>query len=149
VALAAWFGASASPAAAKDVPPPDELAAVDAYRETIPTARGPKPATQSPDTPVPRLSAGIERKVRTQGGADRKTLAQVAASPALGAPPLRPRAVDLRDRPEPASPSAAAAVTSTVSHERSRLIVLLVALLGVTAWGVATALLGRRRPPVE
>ena len=104
-----------SPASADDPPPPEEVSAADAYRESVPTARGPKPTGQDSgrSTLTPAVSARLDRD---PGSA---LLREVATSAAYGAPrerlrrPAKPARADRNRAIGPSSRAASPQAPST------------------------------------
>jgi hypothetical protein len=86
VAAALALGMLAAPAAVAAVDSPDDFSAADEYVETVPTARGPHVATRPHRSGASGLSRATAARLRRSGGRDAQLLAQLATSPALGAP---------------------------------------------------------------
>lgn len=130
--------AGAAPASADDPPRPDEISAADAYRESLPTAAGPRPTGRA-GKPVP-LAPGVAARL----GSGETLLRDVAVSPAYGAPPrpLRPPARDEAEASSPDVPSLSAAGSAVEDAVgRSRVVVLAALLLGIGVGAVAARLL--------
>jgi hypothetical protein len=133
--------ALAGPARAEGPPPPpDEISAADAYRESIPTAGGPKPtgASERRSRLAPAISARLGR------GATSTFLRDVATSAAYGAPQsrLRPPAGSRPVRAgEVRAPSFGAATDAFGDAVgRGRLTVLASVLFAILAVGVTARL---------
>jgi hypothetical protein len=138
--------AAAGPARAADEPPPSDLAAVDAYRETIPTASGAKPvgAQGAPATPLP---AAVEERLRTQKPAAAKMLRRIATEPRLGAERSTPFEPADRAEARPKSENPVFAAVGSVAEGSAadrRLLALLVAMGAIAFWGVAAAIVRAR-----
>jgi hypothetical protein len=139
-----------APAAGAQDPAPDETALVDQYKETIPTASGPKVSGGGGNgggTPLPPAVA-VEL-TQAVGKEDADKLKEVATSPEFGAPQ-----VPLHDPNEggfaPASdPSpASAAVDAFAGESGGSLLPLLLALVFSTGALFGAAVHRRRKRPV-
>jgi hypothetical protein len=132
-----------------DPPRPDDVAAADAYRESVPTAAGPKP------TGTGKRTARVAPTISARLGTDDTSalLREVVASPAYGAPQrrLRPPAtapiVDPDEErvargPLPSVRAASGAVGDAVGQ--GRLVLLAVVLLVILGGGVAARLASAR-----
>jgi hypothetical protein len=125
-ALALWVPAVAP--AGGDPPRPDDVAAIDVYRESVPTASGPRIAGQPSQTAVALLPAAAA--AAREHGEEGTTLARVATSPAYGAP-TRALPAPLREAEEPTALDSA--VTATAGTGSQRLVALMLVLLVTTA----------------
>jgi hypothetical protein len=85
--------AAPAPAAAAERPLPSDVAAVDAYRESIPTASGPQPTGRSGRRAT--LDESVVARLGRLHDDQRRLLEDVATSPAYGAPVGRLRADSL------------------------------------------------------
>jgi hypothetical protein len=140
----------ANAARAEEPPRPDDVAAADAYRESVPTAVGPKP------TGTGKRTATLAPAVSAQLGTDPTSmlLREVAESPGYGAPQRRlslgpgPVDVDEEGIPRAALPSVGAtagAVGDAVG--RGRLALLGAFLLAILVGAVVVRLAAARATP--
>jgi hypothetical protein len=138
---------AAGPAYADDPPRPDDVSAADAYRESVPTAGGPKPTGQGDQQS--KLAPGIAARIGSD--ATSALLREVATSAAYGAPqrPLRsasgPVNADDQRVSSPRLPSfgaASGAVGDAVG--RGRLALLAALLFAILVGGVAKRLAAAR-----
>jgi hypothetical protein len=144
LALVTGLALPAEQALADDPPPPD-IPAVAAYVEMVPTSRGPRPAGAAESRPRP-LTPRVDELLQASGGDDAAMLEQLATSPGYGAPTgklKQPRAASETSMPARSDALSAAISVSTDGGE-SRLLGLIVALLGVT---VAVCIVAARRRP--
>ena len=124
-------------AAAVERPLPSDAAAVDAYRESLPTSIGPQPTgipgrRASLDPPAGARLAGVP-------GAAGRLLRDVATSPAYGAPVgrLRPaQALDERDTRASAADAARLPLRGDASELRLGLLGALLVLIAAVAVAV-------------
>jgi hypothetical protein len=131
----------ASGAAAATPPPPEDVPAVSAYVELVPTSRGSR-AARAGGTESRTLTSRIEAKLTREGGSDAAALKKVATSPAYGAPRIRK---PVRPEAEPTEKSATGAAVSVVTDGGDdRLLALGFVLVAVTGGAAAAAYL--RRP---
>jgi hypothetical protein len=145
--LCALLALGASPAAAQE-PPLDDTALVDQYKETIPTASGPKISgggSNGGGTPLP--PAVVTELRQAVGDEEAKRLEEVATSPRFGAPAHAPDEGGL-----PASsdtPNAVSAAISAFSDESGgSLLPLVLALVFATGALFGAAVYRRRRRTV-
>lgn len=87
--------AAPEPVQAQDPPPPNEISAVDAYRESIPTASGPKPTGERGRRGT--LPPSVADRLSSVPAQEASLLRDVATSAAFGAP----RSTLRRDTPSP------------------------------------------------
>jgi hypothetical protein len=137
--------ASPAQAAAVDRPLPSDAAAVDAYRESVPTSVGPQP------TGIAGRRASLEASQRANlarvPGAAGRLLRDVATSPAYGAPVGRLRAAQaLDERDTRASAADAALLPLRGDASELRLGLLGALLILIAAVAVAMRL---TRPPTD
>ena len=134
-----WTGAAT---AAAPPPPPEDVPAVSAYVELVPTSRGSRSARRQA-TESRSLPSKIETQLAREGGSDAAALKKVATSPAYGAPPpVRKRT---RPQPEPADESPLGAAVTVVSDgSDDRLLALGIVLIALTGAAAGAAYL--RRP---
>jgi hypothetical protein len=137
-----WTGTAG---AASPPPPPEDVPAVSAYVELVPTSRG----SRSPNAPAAKrgkLPREVEARLARQGGRDAPLLKEVATSPAYGAPPRRVRERKQTKLPAESRDESAlgSAVSVATDGSDERLVVLGFILLVVTVGGVAVAYLRRR-----
>jgi hypothetical protein len=141
--VVAALGLMASPAAwAKRRPPPGDVSAIDAYRESIPTAKGSK-ATGSGSTRGVVLPVSVASRL----GTDRtgRLLKRVATSPTLGAVRVRRGRAGPRARLKTWSiPKGISAAGNGIGDSAGRLVALIVALVVITVGAVGGAALNRR-----
>lgn len=135
-----WVGS----ASAQTPPPPEDVPAVSAYVELVPTSEGSRSPSVGPGGTVklpPRLEAAIAR----EGGEDAPLLEQVTTSRALGAPPSsrRPRRPIALPRTRDQAPLAAGVGVLT-DGSNGRLLLLALVLVGTTAGVAGVAAYGRR-----
>ena len=145
--LACLLTLLSAPAAAHAERTPPDVAAVEQYRESIPTSSGPAIVGAAPEQTYP-LPPAIAERVVEKAAADAQLLERVATSTAFGAPrdAVRPEAeVPLEPVSEWTLDAGARAGASTVADARSdpRIVVLLAACLAIAGVGLASAL--RRR----
>jgi hypothetical protein len=143
----------AAPAAGAQDPPPDETALVDQYKETIPTASGPKVSGGGGNgggtgggTPLPpAVAVALTQAV---GKEDAKRLEEIATSPRFGAPAIHPP--DEGGLPaEGGAPSAfSAAVEGLADESGGSLLPLVLALVFSTGALFGAAVYRRRQRPV-
>jgi hypothetical protein len=145
----------AGAARAEDPPRPDDVAAADAYRESVPTAVGPKPTgtgkkPTGTGTPTETLAPAVSARLGTDVGST--LLREVATSPGYGAPQRRlslgPGPVDV-DEEGVVSPPALPSVGATAGAVgddvgRGRLALLVVFLLVILVGAVVMRLAGAR-----
>jgi hypothetical protein len=129
---------------------PDDVAAVDQYRETIPTGAGGTGVGTGTGDAAP-LSSGTRADLSREAGEFATTLEEIATSPALGAPSgsLDRRGPSVRPDDDESSgaldPSAASAAVSAVSGDaEGRVVGLLIALLVISALVAGGAALRQR-----
>jgi hypothetical protein len=146
-----WTGAlagallwTATAGAASPPPPPEDVPAVSAYVELVPTSRG----SRRPSAGATRrgtLPREVEARLARQGGRDAPLLKEVATSPAYGAPTDRMR--ERKQTDPPAEPSDESTLGSAVSVATDggddRLIALALVLVVVTGGAAAAAYLRR------
>lgn len=139
----------AAPAAGAQDPPPDETALVDQYKETIPTASGPKVSgggSNGGGTPLPPAVA-VEL-TQAVGEEDAKRLEEIATSPRFGAPAIHPPD-EGRLPVEAGAPSAfSAAVEGLAGESGGSLLPLVLALVFSTGALFGAAVHRRRQRPV-
>ncbi|MEX0816686.1 MAG: hypothetical protein WD027_04535 [Gaiellales bacterium] len=142
------FGLTLAPAAAAQEQPIDETALADQYKETIPTASGPKITggdSNGPTTPLPPGVAAV--LTQAVGEKDAKRLEEVATSPRFGAPAHAPDEGGL-----PASsdtPNAVSAAVSALTDESGgSLLPLLLAVVLSTGALFGAAVYRRRQRTV-
>lgn len=140
--------AAPTPAEAGKRPPPDQIAAVEVYREQLPTARGPRVTGERPGPGVP-LAPAASNSLSGQRG---EPLKRVATSPAFGAPERRlpPPSPEKADdaAPEAAEPDEQAldaAIAVADDTGSGRLLGLALGLLALTAILGGVAAVRRRR----
>lgn len=131
----------APPAQGQDAPPPpDDISAADAYRESLPTAAGSKPTGESGQ--AAQLPAEIDARLRASGGTDVQLLREVATRPEYGAPsstsPVRTPLLSEDSSPNVAVEAVADAVGET------RIVILFSLLLTLTVGAVALRLVEAR-----
>ena len=80
----AWGSDFSSSGSDPSVSVPGNQSAGDQYVETLPTTRGPRAPGRGKH--AKKLSHGVAKKIKTQGGSDAAALEQIATSTALGAP---------------------------------------------------------------
>jgi hypothetical protein len=137
----------AAPAVGAQDPPPEETALVDQYKETIPTASGPKVSGggggNGGGTPLPPAVA-VEL-TQAVGEDDAKRLEEIATSPRFGAPAIHPP--DEGGLPtESGAPSVfSAAVDGLGGESGGSLLPLLLALVFSTGALFGAALHRRRQ----
>jgi hypothetical protein len=119
---------------AQAAPLSEDFSAADQYVESVPTSKGPHPATGRGEETAP-LPPGVGGRLEGETGAE---LRQVATSSRLGAPQHR-----LPDTGEPSPPSIPSAATSAIDDGGSGWLIWLVfVLLAVT--GVVAGTAGHR-----
>lgn len=134
-----------APAGAQERPRPEDIAAVEVYREQIPTAAGPRvtgssggvggSAAAAPGVPLaPAASAAVR-------GRKNEPLKRVATSPAYGAPE---RALPAPSADEPEERALDAAIDVAGDTGPGRLVALALGLLALTGLFGGLAALGRR-----
>ncbi len=142
--LAALMAAALLAPASALAQSPAPAAAVDAYRESIPTAQGPHPAGSGS-----RRSLGppLQRAIVVELGSDPtgKLLRRVATSPKLGAPAIAPPAASEPLRAWSVG-RGASAVEAAVRGISDRALGLIVALGAITVIAVAASVRRRRSP---
>jgi hypothetical protein len=123
-------------------PPPEDVPAVSAYVELVPTSRGRRsPGVGSTERGT--LPRAIESQLARAGGNDAPLLKEVATSPAYGAPRVR-KPVPREPDAEPTEDSTlGAAVTVMTDGGDDRLLALGLVLLALTAGAAAAAYLRR------
>jgi hypothetical protein len=142
-----------TPTAGAQDPPPDETALVDQYKETIPTASGPKVSGGGGNgggtgggTPLPPAVA--TELTQAVGEEDANRLEEIATSPRFGAPRVHPPD-EGRLPAEGGAPSAfSAAVDGLAGESGDSLLPLLLALVFSTG-ALFGAALHRRRQRVS
>lgn len=129
--------ASPAHAAAVERPLPSDAAAVDAYRESVPTSGGPQP------TGIPGRRANLDAQARANlaqvPGATGRLLRDVATSPAYGAPVGRlgaAQALDERDTRASAADAALLPLRGDASELRLGLLGALLILIAAVAVAV-------------
>jgi hypothetical protein len=144
-----WTGALAgallwtpTAAAASPPPPPEDVPAVSAYVELVPTSRGSR-STAAGAAKRRSLPREVETRLARQGGRDAPLLKEVATSPAYGAPTGRVR--ERKQTKLPAEPrdetTLGSAVSVATDGSDDRLLGLGFVLLALTvAAGVAAYL---------
>jgi len=142
--LCALAALGVGPAAAQEAPV-DDAALVDQYKETIPTASGPKISGGSSNgggTPLP--PAVVTELRQTVGEEEAKRLEEVATSPRYGAPL---HASDGAGLPADSGAGAlSAAVTALADESGGSLLPLVLALVFSTGALFGAAVYRRRRP---
>jgi hypothetical protein len=139
--LAAGFSWTGGAVAATP-PPPEDVPAVSAYVELVPTSRGRRSPGVGP-TKRGTLPRAIEAQLAREGGSEAPLLKEVATSPAYGAPRVR-KPVPREPEPEPTEESTlGAAVTAVTDGGDHRLLALGLVLLALTAGAAAVAYLRR------
>lgn len=141
IAVALVLGLAAAPAGAAKPPPPiEDVSAIDQYRESIPTAGGPR-ATGQPGRKSGSLSRTARARIQQQGGKDAELLLRVVTASEYGAPEAPPsrQVTPARTRATlPAIPGASSGGSGYIAF-------LGVAFAGVAAVGAAFAVSRRRR----
>jgi hypothetical protein len=133
-----WTGG----AVAATPPPPEDVPAVSAYVELVPTSRGQRSPGVGP-TERSTLPRTIEAQLAREGGSDAPLLKEIATSPAYGAPRV---SKPLRREPEPEptrESTVGAGVTVMTDGGDDRLLALGLVLLALTAGAGAAAYLRR------
>jgi hypothetical protein len=136
-----WAGT----APAQTPPPPEDVPAVSAYVELVPTSGGSRSPRVGPKGSA-KLPAEVEAQLRREGGADTELLREVATSREYGAPPSSrgTPAPAPRDPPDEESPLAAGVgVATDGSNERVAVLGLL--LIAMTLGALGAAVYQRRR----
>jgi hypothetical protein len=146
-----WTGAlagvllwTATAGAASPPPPPEDVPAVSAYVELVPTSRGSRRPSAGA-TKRGTLPREVEELLARQGGRDAPLLKEVATSPAYGAPTDRVRERKQTKLPaEPADESTlGSAVSVATDGSDDRLLGLGFVLLAVTVAAGVVAYLRR------
>jgi hypothetical protein len=135
LALPAILSTSATAAPA----PTDDLAAVDAYREALPTASGSGAVVDRSRRARNELPRSLSRKIEREGGTDAARLDDLVTSGGFVAPPTVPSADAQR------APSEASAVGAALLGSTKEIRVVVAAILLATPTIVAVAILARRR----
>ena len=134
---------------------PDDVAAVDQYRETIPTGGGrtgvgqeSNAATTAPAAPLPTAT---RKSLYEEEAEVAPVLEQVATSPAFGAPKEPLQQSGPRVKPDESGaagsvePSAASAAVGAVTGDgANRVVGLLIALFAISALAVGAAAVRQR-----
>jgi hypothetical protein len=140
---------------------PDDVAAVDQYRETIPTGAGKAGVGTKTKRGGKPLSTAARKSLQSEAADVAPVLEQVATSPAFGAPTESLRKSGPRGQPDrlsgprvkpddsgtagSAEPSAASAAVSAVTGDAApRVVGLLVVLFAISALAVGGAALRQR-----
>lgn len=140
-------GLLAGPVAAQPQPL-DETALLDQYKETIPTASGPKESggdSGGSGTPLPPEIA--DQLTQAVGAEEAKVLEEVATSPRYGAPLHAPDEGGLAPGDDSRG-AVSAAVTALAGEGGGSLLPLLLVLVFATGALAGAALYRRRRPIV-
>jgi hypothetical protein len=123
-----------------DNPPPEDIPAVGAYVELVPTAGGSREAGRRQRERALPLPAGVQRRLDRTAGSDAPVLNRVATAPDLGAPTRR---LPLRDPPPDTGASATSLPTSLESVGKTvtdasdrRLFLLLIVMAAITVGGL-------------
>jgi hypothetical protein len=135
---------ASEPAAADDPPRPEDVAAVSAYVELVPSSEGAKAPPQGNTAAGEPLPAAAAARLSRLPPQDAKQLERIATSPSLGAPErdlrvARRARTDLEDATE--STSTIEAVSADAS--RDRMLGLAAALLAIS--GATIVLAARQR----
>jgi hypothetical protein len=145
-------GSAADAVAADPPPPPEDLPAVSAYVELVPSSTGSRaPKREKPSTRPLRPS--FEAAIRREGGKDAPALKEITSSPAYGVPPRRPLG---RNRQSPESAARAtddgsadnafsAAIAAATEEDASRMLLLALILPLITGGILAAFVFERRR----
>ena len=143
VALAGALVGTAA-AAPPPPPPPEDVPAVSAYVELVPTSRGSR-SPRAGENESRTLPPAIEARITREGGSDAAGLKKVATSSAYGAPQAR-KGVTREAEVEPTDESSlGAAVTVVTDAGDDRLLALGLVLIALTAGAAAAAFFRRPR----
>lgn len=144
--LALLMAAGASPARGQTPPPPEDVPAVNAYLESIPTSTGSRP-TRKTSASVRSLPPDIKSRLRTVPVRDAETLARIATDAGAGAPQrrLRPIREEIDRDPEPLSTALSTARELVIGGSDTRLLGLLIVLIAIAASTVGLMLREARR----
>jgi hypothetical protein len=146
--LCALLALAAAPAAAQE-PPVDDAALVDQYKETIPTASGPKISgggSNGGGTPLP--PAVVTELRQAVGEEEAKRLKEVATSPRYGAPAHAPDEGGLIASDGNAANPVSVAVSALADESGGSLLPLLLAVVFSTGALFGAAVYRRRRRTV-
>jgi hypothetical protein len=134
-ALVGAFVLGAPPQARAD-DPPEDIPAVGAYVELIPTAGGSKQAGRRQKGRALPLSETARSRLESAGGTDAPLLERIATAPELGAPTKRLALSPRREEPDATAGSDPGIATSvsdigrTVAGGSDARLLLLIGLLG-------------------
>lgn len=118
---------------------PGDFSAADQYVETLPTPQGASPTKTSKGRRT-KLSAGVEAKLRAQGGKDASALEIAATSSDFGAPQKNGRDADKshsRSTDSTAVPTASVKAVSNSGEDLLWLLIVLIAITGLMVGAVA------------
>ena len=139
----------AGPAPAEaDNPPPEDIPAVGAYVELVPTAGGSRQTGRRQRVRGLPLQRSVSRRIDQAAGSDAPLLRRVATAPDLGAPtrrlPLRDPTLEAGEPERTLGASLDSVGKALAGGSDRRLLLLLVAMGGITLAGLIATL--RRRP---